>query len=171
MQKKFAVLFFALLLLFGAVGVPAGAADALPADGQYTVEVTLSGGTGRATVASPAAVVVKNGQATLTVVWSSPNYDRMTVAGTDYAPVNQEGNSTFEIPVTALDGDLACSAETTAMGAPHTIDYTLHLSGSTLRSASAHSPWPVICLCAAVLAAAAVIAVLSVRRRRKADAR
>ena len=54
----------------------------------------------------------------------------MTVNGVDYTPVNDGGNSTFEIPVT-LDEDIAVSAETVAMSTPHTIDYTLHFDSST----------------------------------------
>ena len=59
------------------------------------------------------------------IVWSSPNYDLMVVDGTEYLPVNKEGNSVFEIPVSALDEELAVSAETVAMSKPHMIDYTL----------------------------------------------
>ena len=40
-------------------------------DGTYSVNVELSGGTGRATVDSPATVTVTDGQATATIVWSS----------------------------------------------------------------------------------------------------
>lgn len=59
----------------------------------------------------------------------------MTVDGVDYAPVNDGGNSTFEIPVT-LDEDIAVSAETVAMSTPHTIDYTLHFDSSTMKEKS-----------------------------------
>ena len=62
---------------------------------------------------------------TARIVWSSPNYDLMVVDGTEYLPVNKEGNSVFEIPVSALDEELAVSAETVAMSKPHMIDYTL----------------------------------------------
>ena len=80
------------------------AADAeVPADGSYTCEVTLEGGSGRATVESPAALTVADGKMTATLVWSSPNYDYMIVDGEKYLPTNTEGNSTFEIPVAALD--------------------------------------------------------------------
>ena len=40
-------------------------------DGTYSVNVELSGGTGRATVDSPATVTVTDGQATATIVWST----------------------------------------------------------------------------------------------------
>ena len=47
---------------------------------------------------------------TATIVWSSPNYDYMLVDGEKYLPVNTDGNSTFEIPVAALDTALAVTA-------------------------------------------------------------
>ena len=102
------------------------AADAeVPADGTYTCEVTLEGGSGRATVESPAALTVADGKMTATIVWSSPNYDYMIVDGEKYLPTNTEGNSTFEIPVSALDTALTVTADTVAMSTPHEIEYTL----------------------------------------------
>ena len=95
------------------------------ADGTYTCEVTLEGGSGRATVESPAALTVENGKMTATIVWSSPNYDYMIVDGEKYLPTNTSGNSTFEIPVAALNAPLAVTADTVAMSTPHEIEYTL----------------------------------------------
>ena len=43
-----------------------------PADGTYTCDVTLEGGSGRAAVDSPAALTVADGKMTATIVWSSP---------------------------------------------------------------------------------------------------
>ena len=74
------------------------AAAEAPADGTYTCDVTLEGGSGRATVESPAALTVADGRMTATIVWSSPNYDYMLVDGEKYLPTNTESNSTFEIP-------------------------------------------------------------------------
>ena len=109
--------------------VPA-AADA-PADGSYTCAVTLAGGSGRATVESPAVLTVTDGTMTATLVWSSPNYDYMLVDGEKYMPVNSEGNSVFEIPVAALDTALSVTADTVAMSTPHEIDYTLTFDSAT----------------------------------------
>ena len=110
--------------------VEAQAAEAVetPADGSYTCEVTLEGGSGRATVASPAALTVADGKMTATIVWSSPNYDYMIVDGEKYLPTNTEGNSTFEIPVSALGVPLSVVADTVAMSTPHEIEYTLTFS-------------------------------------------
>ena len=99
-----------------------------PADGSYTCEVTLEGGSGRATVDSPAALTVADGKMTATIVWSSPNYDYMIVDGEKYLPTNTEGNSTFEIPVSALGTPLSVVADTVAMSTPHEIEYTLTFS-------------------------------------------
>ena len=110
------------------------AADAeVPADGSYTCEVTLEGGSGRATVESPAALTVADGKMTATLVWSSPNYDYMIVDGKKYLPTNTEGNSTFEIPVSALDTALTVTADTVAMSTPHEIEYTLTFAADSLK--------------------------------------
>ena len=97
--------------------------------------VTLEGGSGRATVESPAVLTVADGIMTATIVWSSPNYDYMLVDGEKYLPVNTDGNSTFEIPVAALDTALAVTADTVAMSTPHEIDYTLTFDSATLATA------------------------------------
>lgn len=108
---------------------------AVPADGSYTCAVTLEGGSGRATVESPAALTVADGTMTAVIVWSSPNYDYMLIDGEKYLPTNTEGNSTFEIPVAALDTALAVTADTVAMSTPHEIDYTLTFDSATLTLA------------------------------------
>ena len=110
------------------------AADAeVPADGSYTCEVTLEGGSGRATMESPAALTVADGKMTAAIVWSSPNYDYMIVDGEKYLPTNTEGNSTFEIPVSALDTALTVTADTVAMSTPHEIEYTLTFAADSLK--------------------------------------
>ena len=97
------------------------------ADGEYQVNVTLEGGSGRANVTSPTKLEVQEGRATLTVEWSSSNYDYMVVANERYLPINEGGNSTFEIPVTVLGEPISVVADTTAMSTPHEISYTLTL--------------------------------------------
>ena len=109
------------------------AGTAAPADGTYTCEVTLEGGSGRATVESPAALTVADGKMTAAIVWSSPNYDYMHVDGEKYLPTNTEGNSTFEIPVAALDTALDVTADTVAMSTPHEIEYTLTFDSASLK--------------------------------------
>ena len=102
-------------------------------DGTYSVAVTLEGGSGRASVESPAALTVANGTVTVKLIWSSSNYDYMKVDGVQYHPVNTEGNSVFEIPVTGFDYKMTVYADTTAMSTPHEIEYTLYFDSSTLQ--------------------------------------
>lgn len=106
------------------------------ADGVYTAEVTLEGGSGKASVQSPAYITVENGEMTAKIVWSSSKYDYMLVDGEKYLPVTLDPGSTFEIPVEALDVPQAVTADTTAMSEPHEIDYTLTFQSSTLESES-----------------------------------
>ena len=102
--------------------------------GEYRMPVTLTGGSGRASVESPAKVTVKEDGAEATVVWSSPYYVYMIVDGVKYTPVQKEGNAAFVIPV-VLDQDMAVSACTEAMSVPHEIDYTLHFDSSAAKGA------------------------------------
>ncbi len=129
LQKLLLVLLSCLLL-----AAPALAAET-PADGTYTVELTMSGGTGKASIASPVDIVVEDGSITATVVWSSSNYDRMTVDGVDYEPTTTEDGSTFEIPI-VLDEDMVVMAETLAMSEPHDIEYILCFDSETLEEVS-----------------------------------
>lgn len=105
-------------------------------DGSYLVDVKLEGGSGKASVSSPAQLTVKDGQVTATIVWSSPNYDYMKVDGVQYDPLAVEGNSTFEIPVAGFDWKLPVLADTTAMSTPHEIEYTLCFDSATLEPVS-----------------------------------
>lgn len=104
-------------------------------DGTYTAEVTLEGGSGRASIESPATLTVKDGKVTASIVWSSPNYDYMIVDGKKLLPVNTEGNSVFEIPVASFDTELDVIADTVAMSKPHEIEYTLAFDSSTIKTA------------------------------------
>ena len=104
-------------------------------DGEYTCGVALSGGSGKASVESPAKIVVKDGKMTAVIVWSSSHYEYMKLGETQYDRIDTEGNSTFEIPV-ELDKDIAVSALTTAMSEPHLIDYTLRFDGASLKKAN-----------------------------------
>nr|MDE5584646.1 hypothetical protein [Ruminococcus sp.] len=91
-------------------------------DGRYTAEVTLEGGSGKASVQSPAEITVTDGQITAEIIWNSNNYDYMVVDGKKYLPMSVEENSIFEIPVSAFNRKIAVSADTTAMSTPHEID-------------------------------------------------
>lgn len=104
-------------------------------DGEYTVDVAMEGGSGKASVDSPAALEIKEGKITATIVWSSPNYDYMIVNDEKYEPVNKDGNSTFEIPVDAFDYKMPVTADTVAMSTPHEIEYTLQFDSASIAKA------------------------------------
>lgn len=106
------------------------------ADGTYRIEVALSGGTGRATIESPALLSVQNGEMMLTVKWSSDKYDYMLVGGEKLTPEIVDGHSTFVIPVRTLDKPLSVIADTTAMSTPHEIEYTITFDAASLKPAS-----------------------------------
>ena len=139
-MKRFRILIAAALLLVLLAGC-ASASGKKPPDGSYRIAVTLSGGTGRTSVASPAALRVEGGRMTATLVWSSPNYDYMLVDGTHYEPEIVDGHSVFEIPVAALDREIAVVADTVAMSVPHEIEYTLFFDSATLEAAEDGPEW------------------------------
>lgn len=109
--------------------------DPVVEDGIYTIELTMEGGSGRASIQSPAQLAIADGAATATLEWSSPNYDYMLVNGEKYLPVNTEGNSVFEVPVEALDAPLTMIGDTVAMSTPHEVEYTVTFHSETLESA------------------------------------
>ena len=109
-------------------------------DGEYTAEVVLSGGSGRASVQSPAGLTLKNSRSaeaevTAELVWSSANYDYMVVEGEKYLPEIADGHSVFRIPVTCFDRNMAVIADTTAMSQAHEIEYSLRFDSSSLTPA------------------------------------
>lgn len=163
-MKKPIMLVFALALLFSVACAPVSGELR---DGQYTAEVALSGGSGRASVSSPAEVTLANGKMIARIIWSSPNYDLMLVDGEKYLPLNKEGNSIFEIPIAALDQEIVVSAETTAMSQPHVIDYTLRFDSATLQADDGGMAWIIAGVIA--LISAAVVAVLLRKRRKKVE--
>lgn len=119
--------------------VAEGAADTFDLsaveDGSYTIELTMEGGSGRASIQSPAQLAIADGAATAILEWSSPNYDYMLVNGEKYLPVNTEGNSVFEVPVEALDAPLTMIGDTVAMSTPYEVEYTVTFHSETLESA------------------------------------
>lgn len=94
-------------------------------DGEYAIQVDLEGGTGRTTITTPAGLIISDGLAYARIEWSSTHYDYMLVDGEKYLPINEEGYSTFEIPITVFDEPMPVVADTVAMSTPHEIEYTL----------------------------------------------
>lgn len=124
MKKCLSVLLVLVLLL-------AGCSKNTVSNGNYHIDVTLTGGSGRASIES-ASVEMKDGAATATIVWSSPFYEYMIVDDVRYEPIQESGNATFTFPV-VLDEEIAVSACTVAMSQPHEIDYTLFFDSRTLK--------------------------------------
>lgn len=106
------------------------------ADGSYTADVALAGGSGRASVQSPAELTVKDGKVTAKIVWSSKNYDYMKVNDEKYDAVIENEHSTFEIPVAGFDWAMPVVADTTAMSEPHEIEYTLRFDSASIAPAA-----------------------------------
>ena len=103
-------------------------------DGEYSIQVDLTGGSGKAYISSPAILYVRDGKAYARLAWSSENYDYMIVGGEKYLPVNETGNSVFEVPITVMDGDMYVIADTTAMGTPHEVNYVLNFYSDSIAS-------------------------------------
>ena len=128
-MKKHIAVFLGLLILAIAVS---GCGQKEITDGVYTADVVLTGGSGRASVESPAKIVIADGKITATVIWSSPFYEYMMVGETRYDPIQKEGNAAFEIPI-VLDEDMSVSALTVAMSEPHLVEYTLRFDSKSLK--------------------------------------
>ncbi|MCD8354978.1 MAG: hypothetical protein LUE11_00175 [Clostridia bacterium] len=95
-------------------------------DGEYAVSVDLTGGSGKASITTPTLMIVKDGKAYARIQWSSSNYDYMIVGTETYYSISAEdSNSVFEIPIGCWDSKMPVIADTTAMGTPHEVDYTL----------------------------------------------
>ena len=106
-------------------------------DGEYSIEVNLAGGSGRASVSSPTLLIVREGKAYARLLWSSPYYDYMVLGDVIYDNLTTDGgNSTFEIPITAMDEPMEVIADTTAMGDPIEIEYTLTFYSESLGDKS-----------------------------------
>ncbi len=103
-------------------------------DGCYLCEVTLSGGSGKAHVATPTALEVKNGLCTAEIVWSSKNYDYMKLGDEQFLPLPDTETSTFRIPLRFFDRPMAVIADTVAMSTPHEISYTLRFDSESLEA-------------------------------------
>lgn len=95
-------------------------------DGEYAIEADIEGGSGKASISSPMILTVREGKAYATLVWSSSNYDYMIVGTEKYLNESEEGaNSSFQIPIACMDQGMPVIADTTAMGTPHEVSYTL----------------------------------------------
>lgn len=115
-----------LLVLTAGIFYKAQRADILK-DGIYFPEFSFTGGSGRVSIQCE-QVILKNGQATATILFDSPNYTWVQVDDIRYdneTPTEDYG--TFQIPV-KLDEPTEIVAQTTAMSAPKEIAYRLSVA-------------------------------------------
>ena len=140
------------------------------ADGEYSIEVNMTGGSGRASISSPTLLTIRQGKAYATLLWSSAHYDYMLLGSEKYLNETTDGgNSTFEIPVTALDEPIPVIADTTAMGDPLEIAYTLTFYEDSIGAKGEipqEAAKKVLLLGAVVIAAGGILNHLLKRRRR-----
>lgn len=116
---------FTVLILVIALSI----LTACRSDGEYLLEVTLEGGSGKAHVESPVKAVVTDGIPSVTIVWSSSNYDYMIVNDVKYMNESEADKpSSFTFPIVDLNCDMNVIGDTTAMSTPHEIEYVLHFS-------------------------------------------
>ena len=138
MIRAMAILFLTVVLFCPVLVVAAGGEEGLETDmedGEYSIQVDLEGGSGKASVTSPTLMIVKNGRMYAQLQWSSSNYDYMIVNGKKLLNESEEGrNSVFTVPITVLDDKMEVIADTLAMGAPHEINYTLTFYGDSIGS-------------------------------------
>lgn len=145
--------------------------DSLPLrleDGRYTVEVLLSGGSGKAKLESPTELIVTDSKPMAVLTWSSPNYDYMKLDQETYYPVNTEGNAVFHLPVTAWDQEISVIADTTAMSTPHEITYTLTFVQDSVKAKGIKIELMVAVTGIVLAAAAFVVGYMSHRKKRGA---
>ena len=167
MRKKVWLAVLALSLMMLPVAVCAE--DVALEDGEYRVDVALEGGSGRSEIASPAVLLVQDGLPYIRIEWDSSHYDYMKVEDETYLPVNEEGNSVFEITVPVFDEPVTVIGDTTAMSVPHEIEYTLTVDSASI-SQGEQASWynnPVFWAGAAVAAAVPAAVGIYGRRKRK----
>lgn len=106
-------------------------------NGKYRINVELTGGSGKAKITSPVKVTVKDGKAFAVIEWSSPNYDYMKLNHERYDAdkkiLEKGGNSTFTIPVYALDKKIPVIADTVAMSKAHEIQYWIQFESKSAK--------------------------------------
>ena len=128
MIRAMAILFLTVLLFCPVLVVAAGGEEGLETDmedGEYSIQVDLEGGSGKASVTSPTLMIVKNGRMYAQLQWSSSKLLNESEEGR---------NSVFTVPITVLDDKMEVIADTLAMGAPHEINYTLTFYGDSIGS-------------------------------------
>ena len=121
--EKYLIICLVCILMIFTAPISAYAID-MP-EGEYAIGVDVEGGSRKATVTDPCLFTITDGEAYALLEWSSPYYDYMIVDGQKYYPVNEDGNSKFEVPILKYDEGYKVIADTTAMSTAHEVEYTL----------------------------------------------
>lgn len=133
--RIFFYILFCCLVLFQTTARAEEAIQVSWPDGEYAIDVSLEGGSGKASVETPTLLMVEDGAAYVQLVWSSSYYDYMMVNETRYENLAEKDmNATFKIPIYAVDEPMQVIADTTAMGEPHEISYELTLYSDSITS-------------------------------------
>lgn len=140
-------------------------------DGEFSIEVNMIGGSGRASISSPTWLYVRDGKAYAKLLWSSAYYDYMIIGDkTFYNLTKDGGNSTFEIPIVVMDEAFPVIADTTAMGDPVEIRYELTFYSMTVGSKGKipqEAAKKVLIIAAAILAVGFVLNLILKKKRKQ----
>lgn len=102
-------------------------------NGTYFVDVTLEGGVGKTKLESPTELYVEGDLVMAEIVFGSANYDYVIVDGEKCYLLNEEGNSSFLIPVAGFDYNLPIIANSIALGKPRELEYLIRFDSSTIE--------------------------------------
>lgn len=103
-------------------------------DGEYKIDVTCEGGSGKGGVTG-AVLIIKDSKLTAKLIMSSDKYTKMVVDGQTYQNKPEDGKSTFTVPV-SLDNGIAVKATTEAMSTAHEVEYTVTLNSGSLPASA-----------------------------------
>lgn len=100
------------------------------ADGEYLVGVSLAGG--RASVESPARMVVEGGECRATLVFGTSKIDYVLMDGEKYLPEPGDGGAAFTVPVAAFDRGLTLIVDSTAIQPAVEVPYTVTFDSASI---------------------------------------
>ena len=101
-------------------------------DGDYQADVTLTG-SGKATLASPAALHVADGQCTADILFSTKKIDYVIVDGQKFEPTSVDDGAAFTVPVAAFNVGLSIIADSTALSPAVEVAYTMTFDAGSIR--------------------------------------
>ena len=102
-------------------------------DGVYTIDVSLSGGSGKTQVESPATLTVEGGKAIARIAFTTAKIDFAVVNGVTLEPIAGEEYATFLVPVETLSRPTAIDVDCTVMKPATLVSYTLSFDADTIR--------------------------------------